>query len=360
MARQEEETLQGSRPTEYDSDAKTGVVASLEAAGKRALASMKPVSDATVGAAERAGSAMLKAAETTGGAARRSAGAAANALDALQSAYSSGVNTVFPDCPVPAFMLPTGPGADDYLLVFDLDEFMESLQAGVLKRPSIDLWAATADGHDVRHLAQELAARFTDEFGAAMQQIAQPGEAAVAEAQSAEDAAWQSVGGEAGKTLRSWALWTGFGLITSGVATPFMLGAGMRPRMSILGTMGKYRQARSGRAAAEKELEREVRKLEREFKRKQKPFERAVGRLEIHEHPELQAAAAALRGLDAPVAGEGSASAELPDVTRFLEHPAYRQALAAAREAREKPTSRPEPQPDQSDERSGLFRRIFG
>ena len=52
------------------------------------------------------------------------------------------LDKVFPECPVPAFMLPTGPSADDYRLLFRLDEMLENLESGILVRPKIQVWAA--------------------------------------------------------------------------------------------------------------------------------------------------------------------------------------------------------------------------
>ena len=213
-----------------------------------------------------------------------STGTATNVLEALQAAYNKGVDTVFPECPVPAFMLPTGPTGDDYILTFDLRTILNDLRSGILVRPQIEVWAATADGHDVSYLAECLAIRFQEDFDAARTAIAETGNREIVLHQGEETALARDFWSELwGPTLGSAAFWTfAFGLPPVGL---LLLWMGQRPRIEVFGIASRYLQARSNRTDAEKDLEREMKRLGTEFKRKRKAFERAVSNLEIRVHP---------------------------------------------------------------------------
>ena len=303
---------------------------------------------------------------------------------AIQGAFDRGLATAFPECSVPAYMLPTGPDPDDYVLVFDLEEFLSNLRSGVFVRPAIHLWAASADNHDTRQLAEMLSARFAEDFNLALAQTIESGESAVAEAKETEDSSLQEVGSElSGESLRSWSWLTAGAVLGAGgiafapvgvfgaIAVPaIMMGLGFKPRTAIFGVVGNYLSARSDRATAEKDLEREQKKLEREFRRKRKALQRAVERLEIREHPALQRAAAALPPppprtvRHEPPEKEATArdSREFPDVGKFLQHPAYLEALvpsqpsAAPTAASTELGSPAQPQPESA---IGFFRRLF-
>ena len=302
---------------------------------------MKPV--------KATGSVVLKSAEVAGVAARKSvtfsADTAADAFEMLQAAYNKSLSTVFPECPVPAFMLPTGPDTDDFVLVFDLEEFLDKLQTGILVRPKIELWAASADGHDVAHLSEELAVRFAEELSAAMERATREGQTTVAAREELETEAKQEVGGElGGRTLGSAAFWAAAVALGAGglaiapvgiagaVAVPsLMLAFGMRPRTAVFGKIGTYLRARSDRATVEKQFEAEVKRLEKEFKRKRKTFERAVGNLVIREHPRLRMASISFpdaEGKSATLNNPEVHSGDFPEVEQHLRHPLYLRALA--------------------------------
>ena len=188
-------------------------------------------------------------------------------LDHLQTLYSRGVETVFPECTVPAFLLPTGAGTEDYFLMFDLSEILTNLRSGVLARPKIELWAAKADGYDTDRLAEQLAVAFVEQFNAARASLVEAGMREVSAHQKQQDAASREVIDELwGPTLGSAAFWT-FALGTAGVGL-LLLWMGQRPRTEIFGLTAKYLQARSGKAAAKRNMEYEVKTLESEFDEK--------------------------------------------------------------------------------------------
>ena len=56
-----------------------------------------------------------------------SKGALEAAVEQTQAASRKAVNKVFP-CPVPVFMLPTGPSPEDYALVFRLNEILDNVR----------------------------------------------------------------------------------------------------------------------------------------------------------------------------------------------------------------------------------------
>ena len=281
----------------------------------------------------------------------RTAAPVGKGFDQLQALYSRGVETVLPECTVPAFLLPTGPGTEDYLLMFDLGEMLTNLRSGVLARPKIELWAARADGYDTDRLAQELAVAFVEQFNAARASLVEAGMREVAARQKQQDAASREVIDELwGPTLSSAAFWT-FALGATPVGL-LLLWMGQRPRIEIFGLTAKYLQARSDKAAAKRNMENEVKTLESEFDDKRTAFRRAVRSMTIRVHPRLQQVAQRFSGTgdDADVPAPSGA---VPNVDKHLNHPLYRQALP-------KP-SQETPKPQQEGSGGvGLLRRVFG
>lgn len=310
------------------------------------------------------GSVILKSAEMAGDATRMpldfTTDVAADVLEGVQAAYNKSVDTVFPVCSVPAFMLPTGPDYDDYLLTFDLRHILNELRSGILVRPQIEMWAATANGHDVSFLEESLTVRFKEDFAAAKAAIAEVGNREIALHQGEETTLARDFWSELwGPTFGSAAFWT----FSLGVLTPvgvLLLWIGKRPRIEIFGIASKYLRARSNRADAKKELEREVKRLETDFKRKRKAFERAVSNLEIRVHPRLQEIALAYTrpsdGHEGITVVEAE-KANYPDVDPYLEHPLYLQALRNKHAVVEDNSTSTE---DAEGPIRGFFRKIFG
>ena len=271
-------------------------------------------------------------------------------LDQIQALYNLGVDTVFPECAVPAFLLPTGPDTEDYLLMFDLSEILTNLRSGVLVRPKIELWAARADGYDTDRLAEELAVAFVEQFNAARASLVEAGMRQVAAYQKQQDAASREVIDELwGPTLGSAAFWYALGATPVGM---LLLWMGQRPRIEIFGLTAKYLQARSDKAAAKRNMENEVKALESEFDEKRTAFRRAVRRMTIRVHPRLQQVSQRLAGTgdDTDVS---SLSRGVPNVDKYLNHPLYRKALPQPQEEVAKPQQ-------ESSKSTGLLKRVFG
>lgn len=275
--------------------------------------------------ASQVGTAALKPLEMT-------AFAASETFTQLQSLYNRGLDKVFPECPVSAFMVPTAPDVDDYILIFRLDEMLSNLESGIFVRPKIELWAARAEGYDRNHLGEELIQRFEEQFSEARAGLVQIGEAEITRLGEGQSALSNEIGKELiGPTLSSaawWTLWFGF-LPPVGL---LLLGLGVRPRTRVFSLIPQYLKARSDKGEAKRKLDREVKKLGSDFKDKNKPFLKAVRNLEVRVHPRLHAAAASIRKADG-VGFDANApeplSDDIPDVEPFLQYPLYLTALAS-------------------------------
>ena len=265
-------------------------------------------------------------------------------LDQLQSLYNRGSETVFPECATPAFLLPTGPDTEDYLLVFDLGEMLTNLRSGVLARPKMELWAARADGYDTDRLAQELAVAFVEQFNAARASLVEAGMQEVAAHQKQQDAASRKALDELwGPTFGSAAFWT-FALGATPVGL-LLLWMGQRPRTEIFGLTAKYLQARSDKATAKRNMEHEVNTLESDFDHKRKAFHRAVRRMTVRVHPRLRQVSESFADAADPT-GLSTSWTDVPNVEEHLRHPLYLEALA--RRQQENRTS------------VGFLRRVLG
>ena len=77
------------------------------------------------------------------------------------------VDKVFSQCPVPTFMLPTGPSAEHYALIFHLDDLLDSLKAGILVRPKIEVWTGRNGDYDLDLFGQHLVQDFSRQFNEA-------------------------------------------------------------------------------------------------------------------------------------------------------------------------------------------------
>ena len=63
------------------------------------------------------------------------------------------LDKIFPECPAPTFILPTGINPEEYFILFRLEEVFENLKSGVFVRPKIEAWAARDEGWNADHLA---------------------------------------------------------------------------------------------------------------------------------------------------------------------------------------------------------------
>ena len=246
----------------------TGVDAAQDAAGQ-----------AVVGATRGSRQAASRVGTATGGALE-------SATDAVQRGTAAAVDKVFPEVALHTFMLPTGPRRDDFTLVFRFEEVFESLQAGILARPRIELWAADEGNYDLDQLGERLAYGFREQFEAERERL-------ISETQPTLDA----IGGELGqleaemeteakKTFKNLAGWA----LLFSICPPLVLlrlWMGGRPRTKIFGLLGEHMSMSQNAKATEKELRAETKRLERDFRTSSSGFTRAVSRIKIRPHPQV-------------------------------------------------------------------------
>ena len=77
------------------------------------------------------------------------------------------IDKLFPECSAPMYIMPTGPGQEDYVLVFQFDEIIENLNVGVLVRPKIEAWSSGGNSYDLDRLSEEIQREFTNQFAQA-------------------------------------------------------------------------------------------------------------------------------------------------------------------------------------------------
>ena len=70
-------------------------------------------------------------------------------------------------------MLPTGPGIEDYVFVFSLEEMLDNLKSGVFVRPKIVVWAGRVGDFNVEHFIDELEQDFVRQFNEAQGSLAE-------------------------------------------------------------------------------------------------------------------------------------------------------------------------------------------
>ena len=302
----------------------------------------------TSAAAQSAGataSALGRTADATTAAAGRAAGATAsaagNTLGAAASAPKAAFNMVFPECPVPAFMLPTGTGVEDYVFVFQMDEMLDNLRSGVFVRPNIVVWSARDCSYDLEHFTDELEQDFVRQFNEAREKLqrtlgAQVGQAATVESNAARDLKAELTG----PALNSAARWTAAAVIASivplvsgpqAIVLPLlMLAIGLRPRTKMVGLLRDYLSLRGDRSQVESDFVRELEELESSMDSKSKTLQRAVKRLEVKVHPRIRQLGIHIceaEGIPFEPGITDPARGETPDVGPYLNHPWYIERL---------------------------------
>ena len=195
------------------------------------------------------------------------------------------LDRIFPECPVPVFMLPTSPSPEDYVLIFRFDEVLDNLKSGILVSPKIEVWAARESGHDLERFQQELKQGFECQFNEAREKLSKALQPEIDDLELKLEGLSDAIKTEAiGPSLRSAAGWT---LLTV-TALPlllFHLWLGFRPRTRLIGLLWDYLSARGEKKRAQRDLEREINKLQSEVDKKDKAFHRAVKKIGVRVHP---------------------------------------------------------------------------
>ena len=314
--------------------------ATTSAAGQAAGATASAVgkaADATTSAAGQAAgvtaSAVGKAADATTSAAGQAAGATAsgagNTLDAVASAPRVAFSKIFPECPVPAFMLPTGPYAEDYVFVFQIEEMLDNLQSGVFVRPKIEIWAARDSGYNLEHFIEELEQDFVRQFNEVQESLTKAFQPHVQQLESKERHLSNEIRREAtGPTLRSAANWTALTLLLTPAGALLLIGLGMRPRLKLFGLLSDYLRTRGERDQFVEQFNSEIKKLNSEMDSKNKTLQRAVKRLEVKVHPRIQEIARLICEAErVEFSASEPESEDIPDVEPYLRHTAYLEQL---------------------------------
>ena len=240
------------------------------------------------------------------------------------------LDKVFPECPVPAFMLPTGPSADDYRLLFRLDEMLENLESGILVRPKIQVWAARKSGFDLQRFGEELKVSFLSQFNDARDRLIDEGLVKIDNLELKRERLSDEIRAEAsGPTLKSATRWTAAGIVGLPVLVLF-LALGFRPRTKLIGLLRDYLRVRGDKKQAEQKLAREVGELESRFDKKDKAFQRAVTKIEVRVHPRIRNLAVSVcdaAGVAFSDDGSEPESGDVPDLEPYLRDPRYRERV---------------------------------
>ncbi len=217
------------------------------------------------------------------------------------------IDKIFPECSAPMYMMPTGSGQEDYALVFQFDEIIENLNVGILVRPKIEAWSSGGKDYDLERLGEEIQREFANQFT----QARESQERSV----KALEASAQKISAE----IES--LTPGIGAHVLSVLDPFGV-------VEIFLTL----QEMKSRRRQESEFKNESKRLNRslsELDSKNKTFQRAVRRIKIRTHPQIQELHRLICDVDSvpfPSAKVKPAS-KAPDISRYLRHPEFLRKL---------------------------------
>ena len=236
------------------------------------------------------------------------------------------LDRIFPECPVPAFMLPTGPSPEDYVLIFQFDEVLDKLKSGVLVRPKIEVWAARKDDRDPERFRQELKQGFECQFNEARAKLIKARQPEIDELELKLEGFSDAIKTEAtGPSFRSAAGWTLLA-VTGLPLLLFFLWVGFRPRTELIHLLRDYLSLRGEKKRAQREFESEINKLQSKFDKKDKAFQRAVESIVVRVHPRIKELASPIHETEGVVPfldNREQESGDIPDVEPYLSHPKY-------------------------------------
>ncbi len=311
-----------------------------EAAGKTAQDTAQGVGNALTGSAaniadltkasinlsQDAGEGLLKGTATLAG--------------QLQKLPGDAFDRLFPECPLPLFIIPTGPNPEEYGLLFDLAEMFDHLKSGRFVRPRIDAWAARSDGWDVERLSAELSQEFSRQFNQRREGVIASGEVNLQELENRITTQSTEMSNQLAKSTSSLLqapFWTGAAVVTGavGVWIPFAwpvalpiaaiyLGLAVyrgHKAFSILETYFKLLSDRKDSRRALRSRENQLQELAADLDSKNRDFQRAVGNIEIKVHPqvsELFAMMCDVAGVVCPPAAGSDAAGRAPDLRPYL------------------------------------------
>ena len=302
---------------EFAEERPSGVGRVWNAVGKAA--------DATTSAAGKAAdattSAVGKVADTT-------TLAAGNTLDAVLSAPNAAFNTVFPECAVPAFMLPTGPGVEDYVFVFKMEEMLDNLRSGVFVRPKIEVWSGWDNDYDAEHFIIELEQDFERQLGKTRESLLKVHRAKAKQLESRE----RKVSRGKGITTVTSLVGATEVFVVTALFPPagilLLVAFGLTTTSQWIRLIWQSASVEVDKSRAQAELESELGKLEKTYNRKNRNLQRAVKRLEVKVHPRIQEIARLICEAEgAEFSVSEPVSGDIPDVEPYLRHPQYLDGL---------------------------------
>ena len=122
-------------------------------------------------------------------------------IDHLRSLSNTAVGKLFPECPIPMFIVPTGPNMEDYGLVFSFEEMFTNLKSGIFARPKLLAWASAEAGYDQQQLAERLRREFTRQFNESREELIGQGALNLSRLEREDERMSQQITGKAEKSM---------------------------------------------------------------------------------------------------------------------------------------------------------------
>ena len=308
--------------------------------GDVTTSSAEKVADTTASSAKVVAEAADSSAETARNTAQSALSATAWAVSELQQLPGDVLDKMFPECPVPMFILPIGSGQEDYCIVLNLDEVFENLQSGIFVRPKIEAWASRDSGWDIDHLGLELKSEFTRQFDEHQEQLIKSGKVDIAKLESQLQQQSKQTSGkleESASALIKAPVNAGLACLMLNPVTGFVTwpasiaycGFALYNGHKGFNSMSDYLKLRSYRGATQRELrqrEKELTQLESDLDSKNEDFRRAVANIDVRVHPqirELYQLICECDGIASAPSEMGEVVRNLPDCRPYLENPYF-------------------------------------
>lgn len=343
LARTEDQTQENKKPKEPSvwgslfgavAGAVGAVGGATAQAGQAVVGTAVGVGGAITSAASQAGEAVVGTSVATGSAAVQARQAVMEiATKTGSEAIALAMSQILQDCTVPAFLLPTGSGHQNFKCTFCFDEAINKLTSGILVRPQVQVWAGRAD-LDRAHLARILRKDFISQFNAAREQSKAANQNIYASRIAGLKRKQEHSGQEAGKALQS-----AVGPVATALLLLFFVASPIFSLIlfsfAISGSMKgitkglNYLRLSVQVSGDQNKLKLEQQKLEADFDSKNEAFTQAVNNMTILIHPVLQEVITLFSELDStpflPV--DKKPTTEFPSVAELLEGSDYLKEL---------------------------------
>ena len=232
-----------------------------DAAGEVIQDTTKRVGDVTTSSAGKVADLTSTSAELARDSTQDFLSTAASSASQLQQLPSDVVDKLFPECPVPMFILPTDPNQEEYFIAFGFDEVFDNLKSGIFVRPKIEAWAVLDEGWDRYHLGDELKREFTRQFNATHERMVKSGEVDIRKLESQMQRQSKKMSGKLDGTASSLVkapIWLGLaGLALNPVTWPLsliFLGLSLSNGTKVIRLTGAYLGVMSEKNNTKREL----------------------------------------------------------------------------------------------------------